>query len=128
MIWSILLMDWDENCWEPYLKLAQLTESKFAVNDDNSSWKKLVPIWLGITVLFEFQRLIYPVMATASSKMEELSMKGSEKKKSDYRNVLFFWFVTLLEPKDRILKRWHNLFFLQIIWKNVSFSTCRVHW
>lgn len=111
MIWSILLMDWDEKCGEPYLRLAQLTESKFAVNDDSSSWKKLVHVWLGLTLLFEFQRLIYPVTVTASSRREELSIKGSGKKKSDHRDVLFLWFVTLLGPRDRTTKRWHNPFY-----------------
>lgn len=54
-------------CWELNVKLAQLVESKFAVNDDNLYWKKLVPIWLGIALLFRFQWLIYPVMVTALS-------------------------------------------------------------
>ena len=58
-------------------------------------------------------------MAIASSKMGELSIKGSEKKKSDYRDVLFFWFVTLLGLRYRILKRWHNLFFTDHKKKNV---------
>lgn len=108
MIWSILLTDWDKKCWKPYLRLAQLAKSKFAVNDDNSSWKKLVPIWLGITILCEFQRLIYPVMVTASSRIKELSIKASGKRKNYYRDVFFLWFVILLGPRQGTPKRWHN--------------------